>query len=230
MSISEKDIKILWGRAAGRCSAPYCSRDCIPFLNPKEPTVIGEMAHIIPRSKNWTRGDGENKGEDTYENLILLCPTCHSKVDKAPEGTYSRELLLKWKSDHETKIQESFNSAQYKNLTEVARIIDKMLIENYVAWESFGPESKLAAQNPYGAGAKIWALKKIALVIPNNTRIVNLLKVHKNLMVSDDWVTCVAFIQHADMFERSSYERIDSDAVPRFPAKFGDLVKRIVMQ
>lgn len=42
---------------------------------------IGEIAHIIGSSEYGPRGDGnfpEDKLDD-YENLILLCPSCHKK-------------------------------------------------------------------------------------------------------------------------------------------------------
>jgi len=87
------------------------------------------MAHVIPRSKDWTRGDGEIGGEDTYENLILLCPTCHTKVDKAPDHVYPRELLLKWKADHEGKVQASLSIPRYENLKQLAEVIGRMLTE-----------------------------------------------------------------------------------------------------
>lgn len=51
MSISDKDIRKLWGLAAGKCSFPSCGVDCIPFLNAENPTIIGEMAHIIAKTK-----------------------------------------------------------------------------------------------------------------------------------------------------------------------------------
>jgi len=38
-----------------------------------------------------------------YVNLILLCPSCHTHVDKAPEE-YPEDLLKKWKKDHEAQV------------------------------------------------------------------------------------------------------------------------------
>lgn len=41
------------------------------------------MAHIIAKSENGPRGN--NLPEDnTYDNLILLCPNHHKTVDKNP--------------------------------------------------------------------------------------------------------------------------------------------------
>lgn len=228
--ISEKDVKLLWGRAAGHCSAPGCGVDCVPFLNPKTPTVIGEMAHVIPRSKNWVRGDGQTEGEDTYENLILLCPTCHTKVDKAPEQTYPRQMLLDWKTKHEAEVAAALNVPPFDTLRELAGAIEKLLQENYAAWKKWGPESALAEKNPLSSGARIWEFQKLSAVIPNNARIVELLRKHNKLIPAEDWKICIEFIQHASAFEQNAYVRMDSEAVPRFPEQFAQLISKLLSE
>jgi len=84
VSISEKDIKRLWGLAAGKCSEPSCTTDCIQSVDSNDPLLIGEMAHVVAREEKGPRGK-KGGGADTYENLILLCPTHHRMVDKAPD-------------------------------------------------------------------------------------------------------------------------------------------------
>jgi hypothetical protein len=227
MKISDADLKKLWGRAAGLCSAPKCQQDCIPFLNSKTATVIGEMAHVIAQSKNGPRGDGKKAGEDIYENLILLCPTCHTKIDKAPANTYSCELLLKWKTEHETKVRSSLNVPRYENLQQLAKAINQILVENNSVWKKVGPDSELAKRNPLSAGARIWSFQKLSTVIPNNKRIAQLLDAHKNLLSLADWNVCAEFVQHASAFEQNAYDRVDSDAVPRFPNSFGEFIIRL---
>ena len=86
MAISNVDIKILWGRAGGRCSHPECTEDLTSLVESGN-YVVGEMAHVIGNKPTARRGTPEG-GEDTYDNLILLCPTHHTHIDKAPEGTY----------------------------------------------------------------------------------------------------------------------------------------------
>ncbi len=226
VNISEKDIKKLWGLASGLCSAPGCQRDCLPFLDLKDPTVIGEMAHVIPRSKDWTRGDGESAGDDTYENLILLCPTCHTTVDKAPAHAYPRDVLLKWKVDHEAR-RSTLGIPSYQNVRELADAIERMMQENHLVWKQFGPVSELAKQNPYSSGARIWAFQKLSTVVPNNNRISQLLTAHKHFIPLNDWSVCAAFIQHASAFEQSAYHRMDGQAVPCFPADFGSFIARL---
>ena len=226
VSISDKDIKKLWGLASGLCSAPGCQQDCLPFLDLEDPTVIGEMAHVIPQSKDWTRGDGENVGDAIYENLILLCPTCHTKVDKAPAHVYPGDLLLRWKADHEAR-RFALGVPRCQNPAELARAIGRMLTENHLVWKQTGPESELAKQNPFSSGARIWAFQKLSTVIPNNNRIAQLLIAHQQLIPLGDWSACAAFIQHASAFEQSADHRMDSEAVPRFPTDFVEFIARL---
>jgi len=50
------DIKLLYGRAAGRCSFPKCGERLIRELDNKS-IHIGEMAHIIANSPEGPRSD-----------------------------------------------------------------------------------------------------------------------------------------------------------------------------
>ncbi len=96
MSISQKDIKKLFGLSAGRCN--ICN------LQLAEANIqIGEMAHIIAKSINGPRGAIQNKNDNSYNNLILLCPNHHSIIDQNPYN-YSAEYLHKIKNEHENNI------------------------------------------------------------------------------------------------------------------------------
>jgi 5-methylcytosine-specific restriction endonuclease McrA len=100
MATSDSDVKILWGRAAGICSNPDCRQDLTVILEQKGSYNIGEMAHVIARKPGGPRGKAGG-GADDYANLILLCPTCHTRIDKAPEGEYPEPMLHEWKQEHE---------------------------------------------------------------------------------------------------------------------------------
>jgi len=97
------DIKLLYGLAAARCAFPTCKAELV-LESSKEPgkKQIGEIAHIVAHSGSGPRGDSEYPSDklDTYDNWILLCPTCHKTID-ALEHTYSTAELRKLKEDHE---------------------------------------------------------------------------------------------------------------------------------
>jgi hypothetical protein len=106
MAISERDLKVLWGRAAGRCSI------CKIQVTADKQTVtdafpFGESAHIIAEKIGGPRGDAElpESLRNSYLNLILLCPTCHTKIDKAQED-FPVKKLLRIKSEHEFEMAQ----------------------------------------------------------------------------------------------------------------------------
>lgn len=106
-SISSRDRSILWARSAGRCAFPNCGESCTrDATHADRASVVGEVAHIVSRSDTGPRADLEVPQEirDSYENLILLCPSHHALVDKQP-NTYTAKKLRQWKVDHEKRIQ-----------------------------------------------------------------------------------------------------------------------------
>jgi len=68
----EREVLIESGH---RCGIPTCHQ------------VPVEMAHIIP----W-----EKVHEHSFENLIALCPTCHTRYDK---GEIDRKAMLQYKAN-----------------------------------------------------------------------------------------------------------------------------------
>jgi hypothetical protein len=108
-TINPSQVKLLWGKSAGRCS--ICkeilhkpSQECENFL-------IGEMAHIEGENPGSARYKKNMSDEDrnAYGNLILLCPTHHTIVDK-DENKYTVEALKQKKSDHERWVGDSLRN------------------------------------------------------------------------------------------------------------------------
>ncbi len=112
MGISQKDIKLLWGRAASRCAFPECRRSLTQdALNSSESSPLGEQAHIIGEKEDAARGISPLSlaERNSYANLILLCPTHHTEIDKLPED-YPVERLHKIKIDHQLWVEQSLAS------------------------------------------------------------------------------------------------------------------------
>jgi len=101
MSISQTTIKQLFSLSAGRCN--LCNSQLVT-----NNIQIAEMAHIIAKKSNGARGSISQEHDNSYNNLILLCPNCHTKVDKYPED-YSIEKLITLKNEHENSIKSKLN-------------------------------------------------------------------------------------------------------------------------
>lgn len=219
MAISDGDAKLLWGRAAGICSNPDCRADLTAVLEEARSYNVGEMAHIIARSEQGPRGT-TGSGADTYENLVLLCPTCHRHIDKSPEGTFTVEQLHGWKNDHELAIRSLFSDKTFETFEELKRQVAMLLIDNNSAWENFGPQSK-AAEDPGSNTHKVWALRKLDLIIPNNRKIVNMIEANEHLLEVSVLKVFATFKSHVNSFEQNQYERVDQYVT--FPNEFSEV-------
>lgn len=114
MAISEKDIKLLWGRAAGRCSFPGCNQKLTQdkaFVTDSFP--LGEQAHIVGKSNKSLRGSSNltEDERDSYFNIILLCPTHHTIIDN-DEIEYTIEKLHFFKDQHEYNVEHIFSETK----------------------------------------------------------------------------------------------------------------------
>jgi hypothetical protein len=219
MPISDSDTKLLWGRAAGICSNPTCRVDLTALLVKSGNYNIGEMAHIIARSQKGPRGT-EGGRLDTYDNLILLCPNCHSHIDKSPEGTYTGDQLKEWKRNHESAIRSQNRELIFDNVNDLKKAVSRLLAENRMIWMQVGPQSVVAQNDPGSNSFKIWNLSKLSTMIPNNYRIINIIEKNIELLDKDEHEKFILFKNHAVSFEANQYGRLDN--YPTFPESFGE--------
>ena len=221
MSITHPNLKRLWGLAAGRCSYPGCPTLCVDHLpDDTDPVILGEMAHVIAKQPKGPRGTPEGRN-DGYDNLILLCPTHHRLVDKAP-SSFPPNTLIRWKTEHEAQIAAALASPAFADVNEVSEYVQALLIENRILWKTFGPDSLRAAANPVSNAVTIWTLRKLDTIVPNNRRIVDTLRRHRNFFDAEAYAIVCTFFVHADAFERSCYRRMED--VPRFPTEFEEMI------
>ena len=221
MPISEQDIKKLWGLAAGRCSNPECGTDCIKYFG-SDFAVIGEMAHVIAKKPKGRRGI-VGGGSDSYDNLILLCPTHHTEIDKAPEGTFPVEILHQWKDVHERRVRDALSAKSYSTKQELFRDIHFLLIDNYQIWKTYGPASEEAQRNPISNAAQFWQLRKVSQIVPNNAKICAALDGSRNLLTPKEYSIAVQFKEHAAGFAANAIQRIEG--YPTFPQVFREMVE-----
>ena len=109
MSISIKTQKMLWGRAASRCSLCRIELVMDATLTDDE-SLVGEACHIVAREPGGPRGQFDLPAErrDRYGNLILLCNVHHKQVDDQP-NEYTVERLSDIKSNHEAWVREKLH-------------------------------------------------------------------------------------------------------------------------
>lgn len=109
--MNQKDIKLLWGRAANRCS--FCRTELTQDAKAHDAAfVLGEQAHIVGEKIEAPRGQSPLTDEErnSYHNIILLCPTHHTEIDKNVFDWPVEKLHLA-KSRHELWVRETLGDA-----------------------------------------------------------------------------------------------------------------------
>jgi hypothetical protein len=98
------NIKLLWERAGSKCA--LCRRRLDHLTDAGKQALLGEAAHIVAESPDGPRGNSilDQNERNSYLNLILLCPTCHTTVDKDP-SEYPVERLHMFKTKHELRVE-----------------------------------------------------------------------------------------------------------------------------
>lgn len=216
MAISEIDIKLLWGRAGGMCSKPDCTGDLTVLVDSGN-YIVGEMAHVIGRKPTARRSTPEG-GPDSYDNLILLCPTHHTHIDKSPEGTFPPKLLYKWKCLQEEAIRSAGCKIRLQSFRELQREITRLLASNRALFKAVGPHSVTAITCPSSNLFSIWELRRLDRIVPNNRKILNLLDANASLIPASALEIVETFRVHVEAYERHVVHRLDS--YPLFPVDF----------
>lgn len=102
-------MKVLALKSGNICAASGCTQKlAVDGNNTKGLVVLGEIAHIAGEKPGAARYDASMTPQqrNAYGNLIFLCPTHHTQIDK-PGNTYSVATLLSWKLEHETRIDQA---------------------------------------------------------------------------------------------------------------------------
>jgi hypothetical protein len=110
--MSKRDLKLICMRSGSRCALPDCRVELVIDETASDPAVIvGELAHIKGEKPGSARYDAnmEDSERNGYGNRILVCPTCHTKIDNQP-NTYTVEKLLLIKREHEAWVRDTLKS------------------------------------------------------------------------------------------------------------------------
>lgn len=108
MPITQATRKILWGRSGNRCAR--CRRQLVESATAlDDDAVVGEECHIFAQGVEGPRSAGEPPPDlHHHSNLILLCSTCHTIVDRQP-GEYTIAKLRDMRAQHEGWVNEALD-------------------------------------------------------------------------------------------------------------------------
>lgn len=213
----------LFAASGGFCQNPACSHEL--FMDEgNKPIHIAEMAHVFAANDKGPRAKPALSEQErgAFENLILLCPTCHTKIDKAPDA-YPDDLIFKWKRQHAEKLNALFGVKRFENRRNARKAIEGLLRENRQIFEDYGPHIDEAA-DPESGAAERWHRKMLHSIIPNNRRLLAQSEANKHLLSEGETKALEQFRQHIDDLEARHLEDF-KDGASRFPAAMSNIFK-----
>ena len=199
-TISEDIKRRLYAESMGRCMNPGCRKEL--FFDNGD---IIEKAHIRPYC---------DTADNSFENLIILCPNCHTNFDK--NFAFKAEEVKQWKQIRANELN-SFFSIRYSSFNDLKDKVKPLLCENKTIYENY-----------YLSGNKdLWDKFEFKILV-NNRKLKNILL--NNLALIQDYgdkdnsnLNLVQlFLIHIDEFEHS---RLDEEKKRQilFPRKINSL-------
>jgi len=204
-------------------SVGYCQKpDCLTPLYPAElggEKHIAEMAHIIPHGDAGPRHDEKNNtsvDSDSFENLILLCPKCHTIIDKEPE-TFPRPILLEWKREHLAKLSANQGIKPYDTREELREAFAARLAENKAIWKRLAPiDGSEFEYNPESEMAKLWEQRVKSVILPNHYQTQALIEINLNHATEIEREVFAEFKEHVRGLTERHVCHVAGQAI-RFP-------------
>lgn len=129
-------------------------------------------------------------------------------------------MLFAWKTAHETRVRSLGKELTFKDNEELRQSVSFLLAENYVVWKTLGPNSEVAQRSPNSNAFSLWELRRLDKIIPNNRRIINMVRANSRLLTSKQSLAFAEFANHAESYEDHVYDR--KDTYPLFPQSFSE--------
>lgn len=112
--------RALYAESMGKCMNPDCHEDL--FIADGD---ITEKAHIDAYCET------EN---NSFDNLVILCPNCHTKFDKL--HLFTDEEVHEWKDIRKKELQKFFGM-KYSNFDGLTEQVVPLLLENKRCFENY---------------------------------------------------------------------------------------------
>lgn len=225
MAIADRVKRQLWASSAGLCQNPNCRNDLFRVFADGAMTSIDELAHVIAQSLDGPRGSDQLalNARDEFENIVVLCPSCHTIVDKAPQQ-FSPELLLDWKRTHQETARRALLTPVFNDRQELRSQVRALLERNKGIFEEYGPHSRTVT-NPLAEAAKQWRRLVLIEILPNNKRIVALLENNAHLLNAEEQAIFRAFVVHAEAIEYNHISGDKNPVAPLFPKAMNNILE-----
>ncbi len=182
--IDEAVKRKLYAESMGRCMNPSCQRELFC-----ENGDIVEKAHINPYCET---------ADNSFENLVILCPNCHTEFDK--NHVFTSEEVLEWKKIRRTEL-EKFFSKQLETFEDLKKEVTPLLQENKTIYERYYLNDNKALWDKFEFKILVNNKKLKTLFLANS----DLIQRHRKESYSN-LAYVQSFIAHIDEFEATRTE------------------------
>jgi len=148
--ISDYVQRKLYAESMGRCMNPECQKELF-----KDNGDIIEKAHIIPFCDTM---------DNSFENLIVLCPNCHTDFDK--NSLFSSDEVKMWKQIREQELDRIFNK-KYATFDDLSNEVAPLLLENKTIYELYYQDNIKELWNNF-EGKILANNRKLRKILENN--------------------------------------------------------------
>ena len=152
--IDENVKRRLYAESMGYCMNPNCR--CNLFAGTGD---IIEKAHIDPYCKT---------ADNSFENLVLLCPNCHTNFDK--NNAFTPQEVLSWKKIRQEELKNFFEK-KFATFEELEAAVVPLLMENKTIYENYYKKNN----------KKLWDKFEYVILI-NNRKLKLILETNLNLI------------------------------------------------
>ena len=112
-AISVEIERKLYAESMGRCMNPSCKID-----------LFDENGDIIEKAHIDSYCDSQN---NDFENLVVLCPNCHTRFDK--NNNFTKEIVKMWKKNRKEEMDKFFRK-EFQTFDDLKDKIVPLLNEN----------------------------------------------------------------------------------------------------
>lgn len=170
--------------SAGTCL--LCQTRLFPTSPGGRSISIAERAHIVAHSPAGPRGRTTRGGSpvDDPTNLVLLCPSCHTKVDKAPTE-YPAETLIALKTKRAAAVARIGGTINFANRAGARAAAEALLRQNREIFNQYGPDSDDGSLPTLEAAAR-WRNLVLTEIVPRNELLVSIVEVNPDLASDAD--------------------------------------------
>lgn len=220
-TITQATRRYLWSESGGHCQNPMCRRDLHAIVCGELPA---ELAHIIPASEGGPRSGEEPQLDELAragpDNILLLCPTCHTMIDRVPND-FTVALLREWKRISQSARAAAFGTPTFDRRDEARAYIARLLDSNKQIFQAYGPTEGSHDDDR----AWMWRDLVKRTIIPNNTVIVAFLQTNRHLLNADEVELLSQFELHAQQISDRHLNGNWAAATLRFPAGFDRILE-----